>query len=342
MVSVPIKIGLLLRFMTEDGGATPHLFYHHKWDGGAMMGTNIQNHKSRWNIKRNYILYLMLIPTCILLFVFAYMPMYGVVIAFQDFQPLNGFVGSPFVGLYWFKFLFNMPDFKSIIINTLIIAACKIVFLQLSSISFSILLNEVSHRFYKKVIQTVVFLPNFLSWVIIGSIFIDILSTRGVINQFLGIFGVESIFFLGSNQWFRFTLVSTDIWKNFGFNSILYLAALTNINPEYYEAATIDGAGKVKQMWYITLPGIRSTIILLATLSLGNVLNAGFEQILILYNPAVYQTGDIIDTFVYRTGLIDAQFSLSTAVGLFKSVISFFLIVFSYRMAYKYANYRIF
>lgn len=324
------------------GGATPHLFYHHKWDGGAMMGTNIQNHKSRWNIKRNYILYLMLIPTCILLFVFAYMPMYGVVIAFQDFQPLNGFVGSPFVGLYWFKFLFNMPDFKSIIINTLIIAACKIVFLQLSSISFSILLNEVSHRFYKKVIQTVVFLPNFLSWVIIGSIFIDILSTRGVINQFLGIFGVESIFFLGSNQWFRFTLVSTDIWKNFGFNSILYLAALTNINPEYYEAATIDGAGKVKQMWYITLPGIRSTIILLATLSLGNVLNAGFEQILILYNPAVYQTGDIIDTFVYRTGLIDAQFSLSTAVGLFKSVISFFLIVFSYRMAYKYANYRIF
>jgi putative aldouronate transport system permease protein len=218
----------------------------------------------------------------------------------------------------------------------------KIFFGQLAPIIFALLLNEVRHTIYKRTVQTLTYLPHFLSWVMIGGIFIDILSTQGIINRILNQFGVESIFFLGSNKWFRTTLVVTDVWKGFGWGSILYMAALSGINQELYESAVLDGANRLQQTWYVTLPGIVPTIVLLATLSLGNILNAGFEQIFNLYNPAVYETGDVIDTFVYRMGLLDTQFSLATAVGLFKSVVSFILIVISYKLANKYTNYRIF
>jgi putative aldouronate transport system permease protein len=298
--------------------------------------------KVKWNMKRNWPLYAMLVPGFIFIILFSYTPMYGVIIAFQDFQPVSGFLGSEFVGLKWFRYLLDMPDFKNVFGNTLVIALYKMFFGQLVPILFALLLNEIRHDLYKRSIQTLVYLPNFLSWVIVGGIFIDLLSTKGIINKFLNVFGINSIFFLGSNDWFRFTLVATDVWKGFGFGAIIYLAALSGINPELYESAMIDGANRWKQTLHITLPGIIPTIILLATLNLGNVLNAGFEQVLMFYNPAVYQTGDIIDTFVYRAGLIDAQFSLATAVGLFKSVISFFLIVISYKLAHKFANYRIF
>lgn len=299
-------------------------------------------HQKRWDFKKNYILYIYLLPAMILLVLFAYIPMYGVIIAFKEYNPILGFTNSPWVGLKWFRFVANMPSFFNIIRNTLVIAVLKIILGQMAPILFALLLNEVRKTYFKRTIQTMVYLPHFLSWVIIGGMFIDILSENGVVNQMLGIFGIHPIFFLGDNRWFQFTVVATDIWKGFGWGSILYLAALTAINSEQYESAIIDGANRLQQTIYITLPGISSTIVLLAALSLGSILDAGFEQLLILYNPAVYETGDILDTFVYRQGLTDMQFSLATAVGLFQSVIGFFLIVLSNRLAYKYANYRIF
>ena len=284
----------------------------------------------------------MLIPGLIYIILFQFAPMYGVIIAFQNFRPVHGFLGSEFVGLRWFRFILRMPDFRNIFSNTVIIAVAKMIVGQVVPIAFALLLNEVWSRPYKRIVQTAVYLPNFLSWVIVGGIFIDILSMNGIVNRFLGVFAIEPIFFLGSNRWFRFTMVATDVWKSYGFSAIIYLAALSNINPELYESGIIDGANRWQLTRHITLPGMASTIVLLATLSLGSVLNAGFEQILIMYNPAVYRTGDIIDTFVYRAGLIDSQFSLAAAVGLSKSVISFVLIIVSYKLAYRFANYRIF
>ncbi len=296
----------------------------------------------RWRLRQNGMLYALLLPAIAVTILFMYVPMYGIIIAFQDYQPIYGFHGSKFVGLDWFRLIFNSPDFKQIVWNTFAIAIMKIVLGQLVPLIFALLLNEVRQMLFKRTVQTLVYFPNFLSWVIAAGIFMEILSTEGIINRILNVFGIESIFFLGSNNWFRFTLVATDVWKGFGWGAILYLAALAGINPELYESAALDGAGRWKQTLHVTLPGIMPTIVLLATLSLGGVLDAGFEQVLMLLNPAVYETGDIIDTFVYRAGLQEAQFSLATAVGLFKSAIGFVLIVISYRLAYKYANYRIF
>jgi putative aldouronate transport system permease protein len=218
----------------------------------------------------------------------------------------------------------------------------KMVFLQLAPLTFALFLNELRSGFLKRVVQTLTYLPHFFSWVIVGGIFIELLSTTGVINQLLGVFGITPIFFLGSNTWFQPTMVITEVWKEFGWGSILYLAAISGINPELYEAAYLDGAGRFRRMWSITLPSISTTVVLLMILNLGGVLNAGFEQILNFYNPAVYATGDILDTFVYRMGLQQAQYSLATAVGIFKSVIGLILIVSSRYLAYKIANYRIF
>ena len=296
--------------------------------------------KASW--ARCYPLYLMLIPGIIAILVFKYVPMYGVIIAFQNYRPIHGFTGSEFVGLHWFRFMINMPHFSNILRNTFVIAIGKVIADQVVAIGFALLLNEIRKAWYKRTLQTMVYLPNFLSWVIIGGIFIDILSTRGILNDFIAVLGFERQFFLGSNQWFQFTMIWTDVWKQFGFNAILYLAALLAINPELYESAIIDGANRFQQGRHITLPGMLPTIILLATLNLGQIMEAGFEQILVMYNPAVYRTGDIIDTFVYRAGLLDGQYSLAAAVGLGKSIVAFVLIVISYKLAYKFAGYRIF
>lgn len=297
-----------------------------------------------WNyLTLNATLYCMLVPAIVLVFIFNYVPMYGLIIAFQDYQPTSGFWGSRFVGLDWFKLMVAMPDFKQILWNTVVIALLKIVIGTIVAIVFSLLLHEIRSKIFKRSVQTLTYLPYFLSWVIIGGIFINILSTNGgLINNVLQQLGFDPIFFLGSNTWFRPTVIFTDIWKNFGWNSILYLAALAGINEELYETAVIDGANRWKQTVYVTLPGISSTIILLACLSLGGILSAGFEQILVLYNPAVYQTGDILDTFLYRMGLVDGQFSLGAALGLMQAIVGFLLILLSYKLAERYANYRIF
>lgn len=186
-------------------------------------------------------------------------------------------------------------------------------------------------------------MPHFLSWVILGGILLDLLSVDGgLVNQFLGVFNIQPIFFLGDSDWFRVTVIVSDVWKDFGFSAIIFLAALAGINPSLYEAAIVDGANRLQQVLYITLPGLLPITIVVATLALGNILNAGFDQIFNLYNPLVYDKGDIIDTYVYRQGILGQNFSYATAVGVFKSVIAFILIVTGYRLAYKYANYRIF
>ena len=292
-------------------------------------------------MRRSWPLYVMILPGMIFVLLFRYFPMYGVVIAFQDFSPAKGFVNSPWIGLENFDFLFSLPEFGRIFGNTIIIAVSKIVADQVGAIALALLLNEARSIIFRRSIQTLIYLPHFLSWIVLGGIMLDILSPHGIFNQALNAFGIQSQLFLGSNDWFRPVVIGSGFWKNVGFSTIIYLAALTGLNPTLHEAAAIDGAGRFRRIWHITLPGIRPTIVLLAALSLGDVLQAGFEQILTLYSPAVYRTGDILDTYVYRVGLISAQYSLAGAVGLFKSAIGFVLIVTSYWLADRYAGYRI-
>jgi len=293
-------------------------------------------------LKRKWRLYAMLILPAFVVALFQYVPLAGLSIAFQDFNPDKGFLGSDWVGMKWFRIIFQMPDFPLLLRNTVVIAVGKIVLGQIISIAFALLLNEITRPIYKRMIQTITYFPHFLSWVIIGGIFTDMLSSKGLINQFLGLFNIKPIFFLGSNQWFQSTMILLDLWKEFGWGAIIYLAAIININPELYEAAVIDGASKWKSIWHITLPGISSIVVMMGILSIGNILNAGFEQVLVMYNPAVYQTGDILDTFIYRQGLLDAQYSLSTALGLFKSLIALALTLTANHFATKYTNYRVF
>ncbi|MCW3790238.1 ABC transporter permease subunit [Paenibacillus sp. LS1] len=285
----------------------------------------------------------MLLPAVVLTFIFAYIPMGGLVIAFQDYKPWLGFAKSSWIGLEHFRFLFSMQENVQVIWNTLIIAGMKLIGGLIAPLIFALLLNEVRKEPFKKTIQTFVYLPHFLSWVILGGILLDMLATKGMINQFLGaVFGLEPIFFLGDGTWFRTVVVTSDIWKEFGFGAIIFLASLAGINPALYEAAEVDGANRWQQTWSITIPSLIPIMIVVGTLSLGNILNGGFDQIFNLYNPLVYDKGDIIDTFVYRVGLVDGKFGFSAAVGLFKSVVGFVLIVIAYRAAYKFANYRIF
>ncbi|PZM62188.1 sugar ABC transporter permease [Paenibacillus dendritiformis] len=286
---------------------------------------------------------MMLIPGLIFVIIFSYIPMAGILMAFQKYIPTKGLFGSPFVGWKNFQFLLDYPDIGRIVFNTLYIATMKIIAGLIVPITIAILLNELRKEWVKRAFQTMVYLPHFLSWVLLSGIVIDVLSpSTGILNQLLGLFGVKPIFFLGDNSWFPYVMVITDVWKEFGFGTIIYLAALTNINPALYEAAEIDGAGRWKQTLYVTLPGMMPIIVLMLTLNIGNVLNAGFDQIFNLYSPQVYESGDIIDTFVYRMGIEQAQYGFATAVGLLKSVVSFILISVSYVMAYRFANYRIF
>lgn len=298
--------------------------------------------KSKWT--KNLSLDLMVLPALILTVIFAYIPMTGLAIAFKNYKPGLGFNGSKWVGLEHFEYLFSIPENVQVIWNTLIIAGLKMIANLIVPFLFALLLNEIRKMAFKKMVQTIVYMPHFLSWVILGGILSDLLARDGgLINQVLvSVFGIQPIFFLGDGNWFRFVVVVSDVWKEFGFNTIVFLASLAGINPALYEAAEVDGAGRWQQTWAITMPAMLPITIVVGTLALGNVLNGGFDQIFNLYNALVFDKGDIIDTFVYRLGIVDGKFSFSTAVGLFKSVVSFVLIVTAYRLSYKFANYRIF
>lgn len=312
-----------------------------------MNGKESKKNRPKYTIsvfKKELPLHLMLLPGLIIILIFSYVPMGGLIIAFQDFIPSKGLFGNQeWIGLKNFEYVFNLPGFGQAMKNTVIIAFWKIVLGLVVPIVFALMLNEVHRIRFKKTVQTIVYLPYFLSWVVLGGIFLDILSPgSGVVNQVITALGGDEIFFLGDNDYFQGTLIVTDLWKNFGYGAIVYLAAILGIDTDLYEAARIDGANRWRQTWHVTLPGIRMIIVLMMVLSLGNVLNAGFDQVFNLYSKAVYESGDILDTFVYRLGLIDAQYGPATAVGLFKSVISTIFISVSYFLAYKLADYRVF
>lgn len=282
----------------------------------------------------------MLLPGVVLVFIFSYIPLYGIVIAFQDYNPAMGF-HSPWVGLEHFRFVFSQPNFVRTIWNTFYIAAFKILGGIVVPVIFSLLLNEVKNVVFKRTVQTLIYIPNFISWVIMAGILMDILATDGIVNRLISSLGGEPVSFLGDPKLYPWTMIISDIWKGFGYGTIIYLAALTSIDPNLYEAASIDGATRWQKVRLITLPLLVPTIILMLVLSLGGVLNAGFDQIFNTYSPIVYSTGDIIDTYVYRLGIQQAQFDVGAAVGLFKSAVSSVLIIISYILADKLAGYRI-
>lgn len=303
----------------------------------------VANRKSKW-FRKELPFHLFLIPAVIIVFLYMYVPMGGLIIAFQKFIPAKGLFGNQkWIGLDNFRYLIHLPGAVSALRNTVSIAFWKIIFHLVIPIIVSILLNELRSAWFRRTCQTLIYLPHFLSWIIFGGILIDILSpSSGLVNGVIKLLGGEPIFFLGSNEWFQFTVIATDVWKEFGFGTIVYLAAITNIDPTQYEAATIDGANRFQRIMHVTIPNMRMIIVLMMVLSLGNVLNAGFDQVFNLYSPQVYQTGDILDTFIYRIGLIDAQFGVATAMGMFKSVVSTLFISVSYYCAYRFADYRIF
>jgi putative aldouronate transport system permease protein len=286
--------------------------------------------------------WIMVIPALVWLVAINIVPMFGIIMAFQDFNPGLGIFHSEFVGLENFKYMFQMKDVTQIFVNTVVIAVGKLLLNVLIPVIFALLLNEIKNMVFKKTVQTIVYLPHFISWVVMGGILLDVFGLYGPINGILAHLGIDSIAFFRNSGMFRSLAIGTDVWKEFGFNAVVYLAALTGISPSLYEAAAIDGAGRWKRMIHVTLPGLQPIIVLMTILALGNILNAGFDQIYNIYNQAVYSTGDIIDTWVYRVGLNDMQFSLATAVGLLKSVVGFGMISISYLIAYKKANYRIF
>ena len=288
--------------------------------------------------------HLMLLPAVILTAIFAYVPMVGVIITFQDYNVAAGFFGrQKWCGLDNFKFLFEMPDFWNVVYNTVYMAVLKMIASPIVAITVAILLNEIKSTKYKKFIQTAIYLPYFLSWVVLAGIFRDMLSpSDGIVNRIITNMGFESIYFLGDKTWFPIVMVITDVWKGFGYGSVIYLAAITNIPTELYESATVDGASRWQKIWHITLPGIKMMIALMLLLSLGGILGANFDQIFNMYSPQVYATGDVLDTMIYRLGLENMQFDIATAAGLMKSLVSTVLISTGYYLAYKFADYKIF
>ena len=284
----------------------------------------------------------MMLPGMIFLTLFSFIPMFGIIMAFQNYIPAKGILKSKFVGLTNFKFMFTLPDSRQIFINTLVIAIAKIVLGIVIPVCFALLLNEIRHKAMKKTVQTIVYLPHFLSWVVLATVIQYIFSYDGPINLVLEMLKIDPIMFMGSNRWFRTIMIITESWKEFGYGSIIYLAALTGIDPGLYEAASIDGANRWKKLIYITLPGIVPIILITTTMSLPNILNAGFDQIFNLYNPLVYETADIIDTYVYRVGMLQRQYSLATAVGLIKSIIGMILIICANKIVTTFSDRRMF
>ncbi len=304
----------------------------------------LPNRGRRVTLRDTWPYHLLILPGLLVIVIYTIIPFFGNVIAFQNFKPILGFTRSKWVGLENFEYMFRLKDTYKIFRNSLIIASLKLILSLVASIFFSILLHEARGVRLKKGVQTICFLPHFLSWVILATIFKNIFGDSGLVNTLLVQLGIAqgSVNFLGSNVWFRALIVGTDVWKEFGYGSIIFIAALAGISPELYEAADIDGASRLAKIWHITMPGILVTVALVATLNLANILNAGFDQVYNMYSPVVYETGDIIDTYVYRMSFINAQYSMATAVGLLKSAVSFIMITFSYFIAYRFAGYRLF
>lgn len=283
---------------------------------------------ARSAIRKYHNYYLMLLPGLIFVILFLYLPILYNFICFKDYKIFLGPFGSPWNGLDNFYKLFRTPDFFRILRNTFALCFWKILIGFPIPVLLALLINEVGNRIFKRTVQTVVYLPHFISWVIIASLTSNLLSpTDGVVNLILNKLGMESVFFMGDSEYFRGVLVATDIWKEMGWSAIIYLAALAGVPTDLYEAATVDGASKFQKMRYVTIPCILPTIIIMLLLKIGGILNSNFEQVFTMYNSSVYDVADIIDTYVYRIGIIQTQYGFSAAAGLFKSVISFVMVV---------------
>ncbi|MGY3714680.1 ABC transporter permease [Sutcliffiella cohnii] len=311
-------------------------------------GTSIEANKTKLDIKTDikpkkksalfkyWDLYLLMIPGILFFLIYKYVPMWGIVIAFQDYSVFAGVAGSEWVGFKHFARMFQADEFYSIFSNTLLISLYKLFWGFPAPIIVALMLNEIRHMLYKRSVQTIIYMPHFLSWVIVGGIMINLLNpSTGIVNTFIQFLGFEPIYFIADDSWFRTVLVASDLWKSVGWGTILYLAALAGIDPQLYEAAKVDGANKWQQTWHITLPSLLPTIVILFILQMGNILEVGFEQVFILLNPLVYNVGDVFETYVYRVGVTQGQFSYTTAVGLFKSVIALIMVVLANKIAKK-------
>lgn len=288
--------------------------------------------KHRW-------IYFITAPTLLYYVVFKYIPLYNAQIAFKEFQPLLGIEGSPWVGLQNLEGFLNSIYFGQLMTNTIFFSGARLVLGMPIAIVLALMLHETRFALFRNLVQTITYLPHFLSWVIMFGILLMLLSpSDGLLNEVIKAFGGEPIAFLTSPSWFRQIVIGSDIWKETGWSTILYLAALLSISPELYEAAAVDGASRLQRIWNISLPGILPVIVLVTLLRLGNILQGGFTQIFVLYSLPVYSVGDIIDTWVYRSGILDFQFSLATAVGLFKGVIGLVLIMVSNQLAKRFAG----
>lgn len=296
--------------------------------------------QERWRrFKKSKYLYLMFLPVILYYLIFCYAPMFGIVIAFKDYNAFKGFAASPWVGFKHFQSFFSSPYFWRLLRNTFLISFYGLIFGFPAPIILALLLNELKDGWFKKITQTISYLPHFVSAVIIVGMFVNFLSpSTGLINNIIEMLGGERKYFLNDPKYFRSLYTILGIWTGVGWGSIIYLAALTNIDPELYEACIIDGGGRLRQTWHITLPGIANTIIIMLIMRIGNLLSVGYERIILMYTPATYETADVISTYVYRRGLVDADYSFSTAVGLFNSVVGFIFIYAANAVARRYSE----
>lgn len=294
--------------------------------------------KSNWNrigksISKSKYLYLMSVPVILYFLIFAYLPMYGVVIAFQQYSPGKGIFGSSFIGIKNFMDFFNSYYFLRLLGNTVMINLLDLLYGFPAPIILALLMNEVKNKYFKRTVQTITYMPYFISLVVVAGIMIDFCMPNGFISDILVNFGIARTNLLGKPEFFRTIYIGSNIWQGIGFGSIIYLAAITAVDQELYEAAVIDGAGRLRQTWHITLPAISSTIMVLLILRIGNLLNVGFEKIILIYSPITYGVADVISSFVYRKGLLENNYGYAAAVGLFNSVINFALLVFANQMS---------
>ncbi|KRF21504.1 ABC transporter permease [Paenibacillus sp. Soil787] len=309
-------------------------------------GTAIRSIKRKSLLKQyaaNKYYFLMLLPVLVYYAIFHYGPMYGVIIAFQDYKVLKGVSGSPWVGLENFRQLFNGLYFPTVLRNTLIINFYKMIFGFSAPILLAVMINEVTRTWFKKMVQTISYLPHFLSWVILSGMVIEFLSpSRGPINLLLQELGFNPVYFITEPHWFRSILVSSDLWRNVGFNAIIYLAAIAGINPEIYEAAEVDGISRLQKMWYITLPAISPVIVIMLILSAGSIINDDFDQVFNLLNAKVMEVGDVLSTYTYSEGLLKMNYSYAATVGLFKNLIALLLVFTANYFASKISEDTIF
>ena len=310
--------------------------------GSSSVARSEPEPSSQKSQQRHWLLYLLLLPAAAALILFRVYPLWGIGIAFVDYNPVKGLSGSEWVAWKNFQEVFRRPETINLVRNTVVIALGKITLEEVAGLAFALLLYEVRFPLYRRFAQVVTTFPHFFSWVIVGTMALSLLGATGAVNGLFASVGLPAVRFLADKRVFPYTLVLSDVWKEFGWSAVVYLAALTQINPELLEAAAVDGAGRGGRLWRIVLPGVLPVFVFMVAIGMGGILDAGFEQVLVLYNPAVYSTGDILDTYVYRMGLVNFKFEIATVVGVVKAVVGFVAIMTANWVSGKLSGYRMF